>query len=58
MYHRHVVGTAIALVLWRGCATTCAPRARVSALVQPPYVEAKIGSTGVLYQRGAAYGCV
>ena len=24
-------------------------------LVQPPYVEVKIGSTGVLCQRGAAY---
>ena len=55
MYHRHVVGMTIAFVLWQGCATTCAPRAQVSALVQTLYVDAKIGSTGVLNQRGAPY---
>ena len=36
----------LCVVARRGCAAICAPRARVAALVQPPYVEAKIGSTG------------
>ena len=39
MYHRHGLCTAIVLVLWRGCATACAPRSQVAALVQLPYVE-------------------
>ena len=55
MYHRHGLCTAITLVLWRGCATICASRSQVTALVQPTYVEQKISSTGILYQRGAPY---
>lgn len=31
-------------------ATTCAPRVLGAALVQPPFVEARIDSTGILYQ--------
>ena len=38
-HHRHSVGTAIVLVLWRGCAATFVPRSRHVRLVQTLYVD-------------------
>ena len=53
VYHRHVVNKAITLMLWRGCAETCAPWSRHISLVQTLHVDQNFESTESLYQRGA-----